>query len=92
MDSMTARSTKSKHGSRACGSFAGIEFTWRRKDGSVRRRYKREAEGHANRYSGVLERLQNLFERPVDLIVESAIRNPYFSEAVDRNKALLYAA
>jgi uncharacterized protein len=50
------------------------------------------APGYANRYFGLLEGLQNLFKRPVDLVVESAIRNPYFREAVDRNKALLYAA
>ena len=48
--------------------------------------------GYANRYFGLLEGLQNLFKRPVDLVVDSAIRNPYFREAVDRNKALLYAA
>jgi hypothetical protein len=48
--------------------------------------------GYANRYFGLLEGLQNLFKRPVDLVVESAIRNPYFREAVDRNQALLYAA
>ena len=50
------------------------------------------APGYANRYFGLLEGLQNLFKRPVDLVVESAIRNPYLREAVDRNKALLYAA
>lgn len=48
--------------------------------------------GYADRYFGLLESLQNLFKRPVDLVVESAIRNPYFREAVDRDKALLYAA
>jgi hypothetical protein len=32
------------------------------------------------------------FKRPVDLVVESAIRNPYFREAVGRDKALLYFA
>ena len=48
--------------------------------------------GYANRYFGLLEGLQNLFKRPVDLVVESAIRNPYFREAVGRSKALLYAA
>lgn len=51
-----------------------------------------QASGYANRYFGLLEGLQNIFERPVDLVVESAIRNPYFREAVDRDKALLYAA
>ena len=50
------------------------------------------AAGYADRYFGLLEGLQNLFRRPVDLVVESAIRNPYFREAVDRDKALLYAA
>lgn len=49
------------------------------------------APGYADRYFGLLEGLQNLFKRPVDL-VDSAIRNPHFREAVDRNKALLYAA
>ena len=36
--------------------------------------------------------LEQLFGRPVDLVVESAIRNRYFREAVDKTKALLYAA
>jgi predicted nucleotidyltransferase len=48
--------------------------------------------GYADRYFVLLEGLQKIFKRPVDLVVESAIRNPYFREAVDRNKALLYAA
>lgn len=50
------------------------------------------APGYADRYFGLLESLQKVFRRPVDLVVESAIRNPYFREAVDRDKALLYAA
>lgn len=50
------------------------------------------AAGYADRYFGLLEGLQDIFKRPVDLVVESAIRNPYFREAVDRDKALLYAA
>jgi len=50
------------------------------------------APGYADRYFGLLEGLQNLFRRPVDLVVESAIKNPYFREAVNRDKAQLYAA
>ena len=50
------------------------------------------AAGYANRYFGLLEGLQTLCKRPVDLVVESAIGNPYFREAVNRDKALLYAA
>jgi predicted nucleotidyltransferase len=50
------------------------------------------AGGYANAYFGFLESLQQLFERPVDLVVASAIKNPYFRKAVERSKTLLYAA
>lgn len=50
------------------------------------------AAGYADRYFGLLEGLQDVFKRPVDLVVECAIRTPYFRESVDRNNALLYAA
>ncbi|MEX2650407.1 MAG: nucleotidyltransferase domain-containing protein [Alphaproteobacteria bacterium] len=43
-------------------------------------------------YFGLLESLERLFGRPVDLVVGSAIRNPYFRQSVDETKALLYAA
>ena len=50
------------------------------------------AEGeHADAYFGLLEALQDLFGRPVDLVVERAVRNPYFLEAVARSRAVLYA-
>ena len=49
-------------------------------------------EGYADRYFGLLESLEELFERPVDLIVASAIKNPYFRESVEKTRALLYAA
>ncbi len=48
--------------------------------------------GYADAYFGLLESLEALFGRPVDLVVASAIKNPYFREAVERTKALLYAA
>lgn len=47
---------------------------------------------YAKTYFGLLEALELLFQRPVDLVVASAIRNPYFRESVERSKALLYAA
>lgn len=50
------------------------------------------ARGSADRYFGLLESLQELFGRPVDLVVASAIDNPYFRQAVERTKMLLYAA
>jgi predicted nucleotidyltransferase len=47
---------------------------------------------YADAYFGLLESLQELFGRPVDLVVASSVKNPYFREAVERTKALLYAA
>lgn len=47
--------------------------------------------GYADRYFGLLEALEALFGRPVDLVAASAIRNPYFRESVDKTRALLYA-
>lgn len=47
---------------------------------------------YADAYFGLLEALESLFQRPVDLVVASAITNPYFRESVDSTKTLLYAA
>lgn len=47
---------------------------------------------YADAYFDVLEGLEVMFRRPVDLVVASAIRNRYFRESVDRTKTLLYAA
>jgi predicted nucleotidyltransferase len=40
----------------------------------------------------LLESLEQLFGRPVDLVVESAIKNPYFRQAIEPTRVLLYAA
>jgi uncharacterized protein len=48
--------------------------------------------GYADAYFGLLESLEALFGKPVDLIVASAIRNPFFLRSVERTRALLYAA
>lgn len=47
---------------------------------------------YADAYFGLLESLERLLGRPVDLVVGSAIKNPFFRESVDRTKALVYAA
>jgi hypothetical protein len=48
--------------------------------------------GCADRYFGLMEALEELFGRRVDLVVATAIRNPYFREMVETTKVLLYAA
>jgi hypothetical protein len=47
---------------------------------------------YADRYFDLRESLEALFNRPIDLVASSAIRNPYFQEAVNRTRTLLYAA
>ena len=46
----------------------------------------------AEAYFGLLESLAVLLARPVDLVMRRAIENPYFLEAVEAGKELLYAA
>lgn len=48
--------------------------------------------GYFRRYFDLKESLEQMFGRPVDLVINSAIRNPYFRQSVDRSKILLYAA
>jgi predicted nucleotidyltransferase len=47
---------------------------------------------YADTYFGLLETLQELFGRPVDLIMPSAIRNKYFLMSINRNRTVVYAA
>ena len=55
-------------------------------------RFDRE-QGHLfNRYFELKERLEEMFGRPVDLVVEDALKNPYFIQAVERTRENVYAA
>ncbi|MBI2969928.1 MAG: nucleotidyltransferase domain-containing protein [Gammaproteobacteria bacterium] len=47
---------------------------------------------YADTYFGLLEALEQIFGGPVDLVVESAIKNPYFRQSVNQSRTLLYAA
>ena len=47
---------------------------------------------HADCYFGLLEALESLFGRPVDLAETNAIRNPYFLAAIEKTRKVLYAA
>ena len=48
--------------------------------------------GYWDAYFGLLEGLTELLGRPVDLVVASAIGNPYFRKRVEETKISLYAA
>ena len=47
---------------------------------------------YADAYFGLLEDMELLFGHPVDLVVDSAIKNPFFRQRVDETRTLLYAA
>ncbi len=47
---------------------------------------------HADWYFGLLAALEDLLGRPVDLLEERAIRNPYLLRSIDEEKRTLYAA
>ena len=47
---------------------------------------------YADNYFGLLEGLEGLFAQPVDLVVERAIKNPYFRQSIEETKSLIYAA
>ncbi|MBI4558151.1 MAG: nucleotidyltransferase domain-containing protein [Candidatus Hydrogenedentes bacterium] len=47
---------------------------------------------HYERYFGLLESLESLFGRTVDLVEAQAMRNPYFIRQVNESRKLLYAA
>ena len=46
--------------------------------------------GYADRYLGFAEALETLFGRPVDVITERSIRNPYFRQAVEASRQPIY--
>ncbi len=45
---------------------------------------------HANSYFSLLEALQDLFARNIDLVEVRAIKNPYFKKDVDSTRVLVY--
>ena len=47
---------------------------------------------HFDTYFGLLEALQELFQRRVDLVMTKAIKNPYFLKSFNRMRVPLYAA
>ena len=47
---------------------------------------------YADSYFGLLEALGRLFGTPVDLVVESAIKNPYFLQSVEQTRTPVYEA
>ena len=47
---------------------------------------------YADAYFGLLQGLHELFDRHIDLVMDSAIKNPYFRQELEKTRMLLYAA
>ncbi len=45
---------------------------------------------YADRYLGFADALEQLFGRPVDLVTEESIRNPFFRRQVDSTRQLVF--
>ena len=47
---------------------------------------------YAGTYFGLIDGLERLFERRVDLVEAGSVRNPYFRQEVEAHQETLYAA
>lgn len=75
------------------GSAASGAFDPQRSDVDFLVEFAPLVEGqHADAYFGLHESLAALIGRPVDLVMMRAIRNPYFLQAIEPSRTLLYAA
>lgn len=47
---------------------------------------------HAKAYFSLLEKLQDMFGREIDLVEVRAVTNPYLLDSINKNKMEIYAA
>jgi predicted nucleotidyltransferase len=45
---------------------------------------------YADTYFNLADKFENLFHRPVDLVTDKSLSNPYFIHSVNQTKTLLY--
>ena len=45
---------------------------------------------YGNAYFGLLREFEDLFDRPIDLVTEPSLTNPYIKQSVDATKVLIY--
>ena len=49
-----------------------------------------EVEEYADNYYDLKFSLQDILKRPIDLLEEKAIKNPYFKQSVNQQRQLIY--
>lgn len=45
---------------------------------------------YADAYFDLADKFENLFQRPVDLVTDKSLSNPYFIHSVNQTKTLIY--
>ena len=45
---------------------------------------------YADTYFNLVDKFENLFRRPVDLVTDKSLSNPFFIESINQTKTLLY--
>lgn len=53
---------------------------------------EREPADYARAYFSLRQRLEELFDKPVDLLTPAGLDNPYLRQRIEQEKTLLYAA
>ena len=74
------------------GSATSEAFDPQRSDLDFLVEFDVDSSGLFDRYFGLKESLEALYGRRVDLVTAGSLRNPYFVEAVNRSRQLVYAA
>lgn len=47
---------------------------------------------YADSYFDLADKFENLFRRPVDLVTDKSLSNPYFIDSLNQTKTLIYGA
>lgn len=46
---------------------------------------------YADNYFAIANKLEQILNRPVDLVTDKSLSNPYFIESINKTKTLIYA-
>jgi len=74
------------------GSAASDAFDAKRSDLDFLVEFDADPSRLFDRYFGLKESLEALYGRSVDLVTTGSLQNPYFIEAVNKSRQLVYAA
>ena len=45
---------------------------------------------YADTYFALADKFEDIFRRPVDLVTDKSLSNPYFIDSINRTKKLIY--